>query len=524
MNKLKVELYDTTLRDGSQSEGISFSVDDKLRITEKLDALGIHYIEGGWPGSNPKDMEYFKRVRSLCLKNAQIVAFGSTRRADNPASKDKNLKAFLESGAGIITIFGKAWDLHVKDVFGISPDDNLKMIEDSIKYLKKRGVRVFYDAEHFFDGYKGNPGYALKTLSVAQDAGAEILVLCDTNGGALPSEVVGIIDEIKPHLKTPIGIHAHNDCGLAVANSISAIEHGALQVQGTINGYGERCGNADLTTIVAILGTKLNVSGIKKQMLRRLTETAHFIAELCNMQLPNNHPFVGRSAFAHKGGVHINAVMKNPKTYEHIDPSLVGNERRILVSELAGRSSLAMRAKEINIDLDRKSSEAKRVMDMLQKMEYEGYHFEIAEASFKVLLYKEIKSNNKFFDVVGFRVIIEKRKNGDISTEATVKMRVNDVVEYTVAEGDGPVNALDFALKKAIIKFYPQVESMHLTDFKVRVLDGSEGTAAKVRVLIQSQDEEESWTTIGVSENIIEASWQALLDSVEYKLIKERNH
>ncbi len=516
----KVELYDTTLRDGSQSEGVSFSVEDKLRITKKLDELGIHYIEGGWPGSNPKDMEYFKRVKSLPLKSTKVVAFGSTRRADNPASKDRNLKAFLQSGVEIVTIFGKTWDLHVKDVFKISLSENLKMIEDSIRYLVRHDIRVFYDAEHFFDGYKDNPGYALDTLKAAEEAGAEIIVLCDTNGGTLPSEVVNIINEVKAKLSVPIGIHAHNDCGLAVANSIAAVECGAMQVQGTMNGYGERCGNANLTTIIGVLGAKLKVPTIKKRTLARLTEVSHFIAEVANMQLPNNHPFVGRSAFAHKGGVHINAVMKNPRTYEHINPEVVGNERRILVSELAGRSSLSVRAKEMDIELDRKSPEADKVMALLQRLEYEGYHFEVAEASFKVLLHREVKKRTPFFDLLGFRVIVEKRKDGEILTEATVKIKVKDKVEYTVAEGDGPVNALDFALRQALKKFYPQIEDMHLTDFKVRVLDGSEGTAAKVRVLIQSQDSKESWTTIGVSENIIEASWQALIDSVEYKLIK----
>ncbi len=522
MGKLVVEFYDTTLRDGSQGEGISFSVEDKLRITQKLDDLGIHYIEGGWPGSNPKDVEYFRRVKDLNLRNVKVVAFGSTRRANNPASKDKNLRALLDSGVEVVTIFGKTWDLHVRDVFGISLEENLKMIEDSIKYLCKHGLKVFYDAEHFFDGYKDNPEYALRTLKVAYESGAEVLVLCDTNGGTLPSEVRQIMRELKKSISAPLGVHAHNDCGLAVSNSIVAVEEGAVQVQGTINGYGERCGNADLTTIIGVLGTKMQGVAVKKSTLRRLTEVAHFVAEVCNMQLPNNHPFVGRSAFAHKGGVHINAVMKNPRTYEHIDPTLVGNERRILVSELAGRSSLSMRAKEIEIDLDRKSPEAQRVMSLLQKLEYEGYHFEIAEASFKVLLYKEIKQYRPFFDLLGFRVIVEKRPDGSVITEATVKIRVDGRVEYTVAEGDGPVNALDFALRKGIEKFYPEVSNMHLTDFKVRVLDGSEGTAAKVRVLIQSQDESESWTTIGVSENIIEASWQALVDSVEYKLIRER--
>ncbi len=522
MESYRVELYDTTLRDGSQSEGISFSVDDKLRIAQKLDELGVHFIEGGWPGSNPKDMEFFKKARHLSLKNAKIVAFGSTRRADSRPEDDKNLNALIESGVEIVTIFGKTWDLHVRDVFGIDLDENLKMIDDSIRYLIKKGLRVFYDAEHFFDGFKDNPEYALKTLEVARDAGAEVLVLCDTNGGTLPSEVKAIMEEVRKKVSAPLGMHAHNDCGVAVANSIVAVECGAVQVQGTMNGYGERCGNADLTTIIGILGTKMKTSTITPEMLRKLTEVAHFVAEVCNMQLPNNHPFVGRSAFAHKGGVHINAVMKNPRTYEHIDPSLVGNERRILVSELAGRSSLAMRAKEMEINLDRKSPEAQRVMSLLQKLEYEGYHFEVAEASFKVLLYKEVKQERGFFDLLGFRVIVEKRQSGEVLTEATVKIRVNDQVEYTVAEGDGPVNALDYALRKALVKFYPELESMHLTDFKVRVLDGSEGTAAKVRVLIQSQDAEESWTTIGVSENIIEASWQALVDSVEYKLIKDR--
>ncbi len=518
----KVELYDTTLRDGSQSEGISLSVDDKLRITEKLDELGINYIEGGWPGSNPKDADYFKKVKQLPLKNSIITAFGSTRRADASAERDKNLKALLDSEAKVVTIFGKSWDLHVRDVFKIGLEENLRMIEDSIRYLLKHNVRIFYDAEHFFDGYKDNPEYALKTLKVAEDSGAEIIVLCDTNGGSLPWEVEQIIEEVKKVISIPLGIHTHNDCGLAVANSIIAVRCGVVQVQGTINGYGERCGNADLTTLIGLLGAKMSTTTLRKSMLKKLTETAHFVAEVCNMQLPNNHPFVGRSAFAHKGGVHINAVMKNPSTYEHIDPAVVGNERRILVSELAGRSSLSVRAKDIDIDLDRKSPEANRVMQLLQQLEYRGYHFEVAEASFKVLLYKEIKKHKAFFDLLGFRVIVEKRQDGSLLTEATVKIKVNDKVEYTVAEGDGPVNALDFALRRALEKFYPEISNMHLTDFKVRVLDGRHGTASKVRVLIQSQDEDESWTTIGVSENIIEASWQALLDSVEYKLIKEK--
>ncbi len=522
MGELVIELYDTTLRDGSQSEGISLSVEDKLRITQRLDELGIHYIEGGWPGSNPKDMEYFQRVKDLKLKNAKVVAFGSTRRANNPASKDKNLKALLESGVEIVTIFGKTWDLHVRDVFGVSLKENLKMIEDSIAYLRKHGLRVFYDAEHFFDGYKDNSKYAIETLRVAYESGAEVLVLCDTNGGTLPSEVREIIKVVKNHISAPLGIHAHNDCGLAVANSVVAVEEGVVQVQGTMNGYGERCGNADLTTLIGIFGTKMKTSSVKRASLKKLTEISHFIAEICNMQLPNNHPFVGRSAFAHKGGVHINAVMKNPRTYEHIDPALVGNERRILVSELAGRSSLSMRAKELKIDLDRKSPEAQRVMSLLQQLEYQGYHFEVAEASFKVLLYKEVKQHRPFFDLLGFRVIVERRGDGSMLTEATVKIKVGDKVEYTVAEGDGPVNALDFALRKGLEKFYPEISTVRLTDFKVRVLDGKEGTAARVRVLIQSQDEHESWTTIGVSENIIEASWQALVDSVEYKLIRER--
>jgi len=517
---MKVKLYDTTLRDGSQGEGISYSVMDKIRIAQELDSLGLHYIEGGWPGANPKDMEFFQKMAKRRLKNSTLTAFGSTRRPGSSADKDHNLKAILKSQAKIVTIFGKTWDLHIRDVLKASLEENLNMIKDTVNFLVSKGLAVFYDAEHFFDAHAANKEYSLKCLLTAQEAGAKAVVLCDTNGGTLTSKISAVILEIRPKINVCLGIHCHNDADLAVANSIAAVEAGADMVQGTINGYGERCGNANLIPIIANLKLKLGIDCIDDDKLKCLTHLSHFVSEISNMRQRNDQPYTGVSAFAHKGGVHINAVMKNPKTYEHIDPSSVGNRRRILVSELAGKTGIFLRAKELELDLSKEDPKTKRILKLIQSLEHQGYHFEAAEASFELLMKRALKKYKKFFELEGFRVVVEKRSDKKITSEAIIKIKVKGVKEHTAAEGDGPVNALDNALRKALKDFYPALSQMHLSDFKVRVLDEKAGTAARVRVLLQSQDQEDTWSTIGVSGNIIEASWQALVDSVEYKLLK----
>jgi len=517
----KIELYDTTLRDGAQSEGISFSVSDKLKICEELDLVGIHFIEGGWPGANPKDVEFFKKAKSLKLKTSNLVAFGSTQYARARASKDKVLNGLLAAGTEYITIFGKTWDLHVRDVLRVDLSENLRMIEDSIRFLKSKGNAVFYDAEHFFDAYKGNKDYALKTIKCAEEAGADRIILCDTNGGTITSQVFKIVEEVKALAKAPMGIHAHNDCDMAVANSIAAVQAGAIQAQGTINGYGERCGNANLVSIIANLKLKLGLACVSDLALKELTEVARSVSEICNMKLQDNQPFVGHSAFAHKAGVHVNAILKNPRTYEHVDPRAIGNHRRLLISELSGKSTILKKAEEMDIDLGKDGAKGRKILKVLQDLEHKGYHFESAEASLELLIKRVMKKFKDFFDLEDFRVIIEKRKGGKMTSEATIKLKVGKELEHTASLGDGPVNALDSALRKALKKFYPNLSEMHLTDYKVRVLDEKEGTAAKVRVLIQSQDRDDSWWTMGVSENIIDASWQALVDSVEYKLLKD---
>ena len=518
---LKVELYDTTLRDGAQTEGISYSVQDKLRIARKLDELGVHFIEAGWP-ANPKDREVFKILKSQPLKQAAVTAFGATRRSDKKANTDPSIKSILEAGTRVVTIFGKTWDLHVRDVLKISLDDNLRIVEDTVSFLVSKGRTVIYDCEHFFDGYKSNPGYALKTILTAQGAGASRIVFCDTNGGTITSELLRIIRQIAPKLKAALGIHTHNDLGLAVANSILAVETGVSHIQGTFNGYGERCGNADLAAIIGILKTKMGIDCIPDKNLKELTKTAHFISEVSNMRQQPNQPFVGSSAFTHKGGVHIDAMLKNPKTYEHLNPEVVGNHRRLLVSELAGKMPIVLKAKEFDLDLDKKSPQTKKILKLLQDLEHQGYQFEAADASFEILIKRCLKQYKRFFDLEGFRVVIEKKADGRVTSEAIIKVKVKGIQEHTAADGDGPVNALDNALRKALKSFYPTLAKMHLSDFKVRVLDEKAGTAARVRVLIQSQDENESWGTVGVSGNIIEASWQALVDSVEYKLLKDK--
>ncbi len=517
----KIKLYDTTLRDGAQSEGITYSLIDKIRIVEELDHLGLNYIEGGWPNSNPKDMQFYKRMTKKRLSYAQLVAFGSTRRAGIAAGQDKNLQAILKCGSRIATLFGKTWPLHVKSVLHTTPQENLKMIFDSIQFLIKHELVVFYDAEHFFDAYRENPAYALSCLRAAQEAGASFLVLCDTNGGALPGQIIRVIHDIKPNIKVGLGIHCHNDAGLGVANSLIAVENGCDMVQGTINGYGERCGNADLIPIIANLKLKLKFDCIPDEKLKALTEVSYFVSEISNMRHMGNQPYVGDSAFAHKGGVHINAVMKTPKSYEHINPELVGNRRRILVSELAGRSGILIRAKDLKFDLTKDDRRTKKIHKLLQSLELKGYHFEAAEGSFELLLKKALGKVREYFHLEGFRVVVNKEKNKKITSEAIIKLRIKDKLEHTAADGDGPVNALDNALRKALKDFYPTLAKMHLSDFKVRILNEKAGTAAVTRVIIQSQDEKDTWNTIGVSENIIEASWQALSDSIEYKLLKD---
>lgn len=518
---LKVELYDTTLRDGAQTEGISYSAQDKVRIARRLDELGIHFIEAGWP-ANPKDREVFRILKDKPLKSAALVAFGSTRRVGKKASLDLSLKSIIGAGTQVVTIFGKTWDLHIEEVLRVSLDDNLKLIEDTVSYLVSKGKTVVYDCEHFFDGYKSNPEYAVRCALTAIGAGASRIVFCDTNGGTVTSELIRIIHQAAPQMKVALGIHAHNDLGLAVANSILAIENGVTHVQGTFNGYGERCGNADLTAIIGILKAKLNIDCIPDKNLKELTKVSHFVSEVSNLRQQPNQPFVGSSAFVHKGGVHIDAMLKNPKTYEHIDPAAVGNHRRLLVSELSGKMPIILKAKEFELDLDKKSPKTQKILKLLQDLEHKGYQFEAADASFELLIKRELKAYKHFFDLESFRVVVEKKPDGRLTSEAIIKVRVKGVQEHTAADGDGPINALDNALRKSLRAFYPALAKMHLSDFKVRVLDEKAGTAARVRVLIQSQDETDSWGTIGVSENIIEASWQALVDSVEYKLLKDK--
>ncbi len=516
----KIEIYDTTLRDGSQSEGISFSAQDKLLIAKKIDEAGFHYIEGGWPGANPKDITFFEEAKKLKLKNSKLVAFGSTRKAAAKVSDDDNLRGLLASGTQVITIFGKSWDMHVRDVFRVDLEENLRMIQDSVKYLKSKGREVIYDAEHFFDGYKANPAYAMKSLQAALEAGATTLVLCDTNGGTLFTKVSKVVSEVKAALKCPIGIHTHNDGGLAVANALAAVEAGATHVQGTVNGYGERCGNPDLIAIIADLQLKMGYACLAPSHLREMTELARYVGEISNMAQAKNQPYVGLSAFAHKGGVHINAVLKNPETYEHIDPTLVGNRRRFLVSELGGKTNITLKAKELDIHLDKESPEARKILQKVQEKENEGYQYEAAEASFELLVREVTGKRKKFFEFQKVEVSAANIGDKNSSSTATVLLTVGQQKGKCVATGDGPVNALDKALRGALVPYYPALEKIHLDDYKVRVVDSEAGTAAKVRVFIEFRDEKNIWTTVGVSTNIIDASWQALVDAMEYKLIR----
>jgi 2-isopropylmalate synthase len=518
----EVKVYDTTLRDGTQGEDVAFSVEDKLRITQRLDDLGVHYIEGGWPGSNPRDIQYFQEVAAIPLSTAKVVAFGSTCRKDTAPEKDANIRALLETKAEVITIFGKSWDMHPLTAMDISLEENLELIAESIIFLKRHVPEVIYDAEHFFDGYKGNKKYALATIRAAEEAGADCIVLCDTNGGTLTYELAEIVREVKGLVKTPLGIHCHNDADLAVANTIMAVKEGVTQVQGTINGLGERSGNANLCSIIPSLQLKMGIKCLTDDRLRKLKDASRFVGELANLPHNKHQPYVGDSAFAHKAGVHVSAIRKSPLTYEHIKPELVGNTRRILISDLSGEANVLAKAEEFNIKLHKGDPATKRIVVALKELENQGFQFEGAEGSFELLIKKAVGRHKKFFDLMGFRVIVEKRGEESAPfSEATIMVKVGDEVEHTAAEGNGPVNALDNALRKALEKFYPELIDVRLLDYKVRVLSAREGTGASTRVLIESWDGKTRWGTVGVSENIILASWQALVDSIDYKLLKE---
>jgi 2-isopropylmalate synthase len=516
-----VEIFDTTLRDGSQLEGLSLTVDDKLRIAEQLDHLGVHYIEGGWPGANPKDDEFFRRLpHELSLKTATMVAFGSTRRPLGKVDSDDTLRNLVEAGTTAVCIVGKAWDYHVTQALQTTLDEGVAMVGDSVSFLARSGLRVLFDAEHFFDGYRRNPEYSLRVLEAAATSGVSTLVLCDTNGGTLPDEVGRIVAEVVTYFgDLPIGVHFHDDAGCAVANALTAVRQGARQVQGCINGYGERTGNANLTTIIPNLSLKMGVATIPADRIERLTPVAHHIAELVNVTPNPQQPYVGSSAFAHKAGLHTSAIARAPDAYEHISPDAVGNGTRFVVSELAGRSTLAMKAAEIGLELDGRA--LGEVLQQLKDLEHRGYHFEAADGSLELLMRKAGGWKQTFFQLESFRVITEQREDATFVTEATIKVHVGDERVVATAEGNGPVNALDGALRKAIGAYYPGLAHLHLTDYKVRVLDTSKGTGAVTRVLIDSTDGETSWSTIGVSENIIEASWEALSDSIVYGLLHQ---
>ncbi|MGQ9683124.1 MAG: citramalate synthase [Anaerolineae bacterium] len=516
-----LEIYDTTLRDGAQAEGISFSVEDKLRIMERLDAVGIRYIEGGWPGSNPKDAELFARARHLRLQQATVVAFGSTRRAGGNTATDANLTALLQAETPIITLVGKSSVLHVEQVLRTTRDENLAMIADSVRYLSRAGRRVFFDAEHFFDGYRSDPEYALTTLAAALDAGAECLVLCDTNGGSLPGLIrEGVTRVCAVFPQAVVGIHVHNDGGLAVANTLAAVEAGASHVQGTVNGYGERCGNADLCSVIPNLQLKMGLPVLAPEQLAQITETARMVSELANLKPDPRAPYVGRSAFAHKAGLHADAVNKITDSYQHVDPSLVGNERRVLVSELAGKSNIMAKVAELCPELAPATERAREILNEVKEMEARGYQFEGAEGSFELLLRRAQSDYVPPFELLDFMVLVEKRQGIEILAEATVKARVGDQVMHTAAVGNGPVNALDAAIRKAIRPFYPEIDRIQLVDYKVRILDEQSATAAQTRVLIEASDGERSWNTVGSSPNIIEASFHALVDSLELPLAR----
>ncbi len=516
----RIQIYDTTLRDGAQGEGVNFSLRDKVLIAQRLDSVGFDYIEGGYPLSNPKDAEFFQRMREVKLENAKVCAFGMTRRKGRAAAEDPGMQALLDSAAPVITLVGKTWDFHVTDVLRVSLEENLAMIADSVRYLHETGREVIYDAEHFFDGWKANPDYALQTVRAAAEAGALLVVLCDTNGGSMPGEVAELTGEVAATLSVPVGIHCHNDCELAVANSLSAVDAGAVQVQGTINGLGERCGNADLISVIANLALKkegYEVLGCGH--VEHLTELSRYVYETANMHFRLEQPFVGPSAFAHKGGMHVHAVARATEAYEHITPNLVGNERRILLSELSGRSNIIAMTTKHKIEHDKDLMD--KILAQVVELENRGYQFEAAEASFDLLVKRCADTFQPHFERRNYKVNVETDGDGRTTTEATVQLRIGDQTRHEVAKGDGPINALDAALRKALNGIFPNLSSMHLVDYKVRVINSEAATAACVRVVIESQDETDVWGTVGVNENIIEASWDALVDSFEYKLYKD---
>ena len=524
-----VQLYDTTLRDGAQKEGISFSVVDKLNIARKLDELGIHFIEGGWPGSNPKDVEFFQRAKNLNLARSVVVAFGSTRQPGIKAEADANLRALADVGVEAVTIVGKSSELQVTRVLETSLEENLSMIGDSIRYLKEKGLTVFFDAEHFFDGFKANPEYSRRCLAVAAEAGADCLVLCDTNGGSLPAEVVAAISAVKDRVAAPLGIHTHNDGELAVANTLAAVSVGVSQVQGTINGYGERCGNANLCSIIPNLKLKMGIDCVTDDELARLAEVCHYVSEVANLVPDISQPYTGASAFSHKGGLHVSALAKWSESYQHIEPSRVGNQPRVVVSELSGRGNIIYKAKELGLALPPEGEELKELLGRIKWLESRGFQYENAEASFELLIRRARPDYEPLFELVDFMVVVEKRRRPptreeleEMLSEATVKVRVGSEIMHTAAEGNGPVNALDHALRKALLGCYPDLASVRLVDYKVRILEESIGTESQVRVLIESSDGVNRWRTVGSSTNIIEASWLALADSLEYWLLKQK--
>ena len=512
-----ITLYDTTLRDGTQGQGISLSLDDKLKIAARLDQFGIHVIEGGWPGSNPKDVDFFRRVRSLGLAQAQVAAFGSTRRKDVRPEEDPNLKALLDAESPVVTVVGKSWDLHVGQVVEATLDENLAMIGDSVAYLKGRGRQVVFDAEHFFDGYQANPDYALATLRAAADNGAQALVLCDTNGGSLPWQVEAATRAARERLDAPLGIHTHDDAGCAVANTLAAVRAGAVQVQGTVNGYGERVGNANLCTIIPALQLKMGLPCVSPESLARLTELSRFVAEVANLAHNTYQPYVGESAFAHKGGLHVAAMLKNATSYQHIDPALVGNLPHMLVSELSGKGNVTAKARELGLDVN--SQQTRDVLEQIKQLEAKGFTFEGAEASFELMLRRSAPGYVPPFELIDLMVLVERRRGRGLLAEATVKVRVGPKIMHTVADGNGPVNALDAALRKALLDVYPRLSTVRLSDYKVRILDSDTGTAATTRVLIDTTDGALRWSTVGAGTNIIDASWRALADSMEYALL-----
>jgi len=519
--KPDVEIYDTTLRDGSQGEGINFSVMDKLRIAERLDDFGVHFIEGGWPGSNPKDIEFFAEAKKRKFKRARLAAFGSTRRKDFAVDKDEQVRLLLEAETPVVTLVCKTSLLHVKEILRTTPEENLAMIADTIRFLKSHGKYVVHDAEHAFDGYKENADYAIATWKAAEDAGADNVTLCDTNGGSLPEEIARIVSAARQNLRGTIGIHTHDDIGLGVANALAALGGGASHVQGTINGYGERTGNCNLTSVIPTLAYKLKKRCVPEESLPLLKELSQFVDEIANMRHNPRQPWVGSAAFSHKGGLHVNAVQKLVSSYEHIDPAMVGNTRNVLISDLAGRSNIVMKAQELGIKLANDAPELKEILNRIKDLEHQGYEFEAAAGSLAVLIRRALRHTSSPFDVEGYHVSM-RRQGGTSVCEATVRVQVDGQIAHTVAEGDGPVNALDSALRLALSRFYPAVQEIRLTDYKVRILDSTGGTAAKTRVLIQSGDGQDEWGTVGVSPNIIEASLKALVDSMEYRLVKKK--